>query len=170
MCIRDSLCTASEIKCSKRKRNNIWSRRHMREKLIIKYPEKSLRYFLPQTLAQKINNNLPHLKLWWILQMLIKRQMSISPLQNCFKARNFTNIRCHLRSFVAKPPVGHEDKILLEEFHFRVFCSILFLVASVKRKLVLRSNLKSNITIHCIIKIVIAGMDTSKYGETLRDT
>ena len=33
----------------------------MREKLIIKYPEKSLRYFLPQTLAQKINN-LTHYK------------------------------------------------------------------------------------------------------------
>ena len=26
------------------------------EKLIIKYPEKSLKYFLKQTLAQKINN------------------------------------------------------------------------------------------------------------------
>ena len=27
----------------------------MREKLAIKHPEKSLKYFLPQTLAQKIN-------------------------------------------------------------------------------------------------------------------
>ena len=31
-------------------------RRHMREKSIIKYPEKSLKYSLPQTLAQKIND------------------------------------------------------------------------------------------------------------------
>ena len=28
----------------------------MREKLIIKYPEKSLKYFLPQTLGEKINS------------------------------------------------------------------------------------------------------------------
>ena len=28
----------------------------MREKLIIKYPKKNLIYFLPQTFAQKINN------------------------------------------------------------------------------------------------------------------
>ena len=28
----------------------------MREKLIIKYPEKSLKYFLPQTIAETINN------------------------------------------------------------------------------------------------------------------
>ena len=33
----------------------------MREKLIAKYPEKSLKYFLSQTLAQKINN-LTHYK------------------------------------------------------------------------------------------------------------
>ena len=28
----------------------------MRKKLLIKYPEKSLKYFLPQTIAQKIYN------------------------------------------------------------------------------------------------------------------